>query len=229
MSNRWHDRAIALAGIFQAAGLVDQIAKTGYLAMDNYRCSIESLFVFDPPNTRAVFGSDEDLRHLEPGLRTLRDVLQQGNRLHGETLRYALGILHLQKKLAKRKDMLGVLGSRLQQAARQAEHFGTTHENVVGNLGDLYSETLSTFRFRIQVSGDAGYLRQARIANQVRALLLAGIRSAMLWHQVGGNRWQLLVSRKKLLAAADELAHEARAALARAEKASPAPQNDTEH
>jgi high frequency lysogenization protein len=208
VSKNWQDLSIALAGIFQATGLVEQLAKTGYVPSDNYRCSIESLFQFDPPSTRAVFG---DLRNLEFGLKTLHGMLQQGNCRHGDALRYSLGVLHLQKKLSGRKDMLGVLGSRLQQAAKQAEHFGNSiHDNVIGNLGDLYSETISTFRFRIQVGGDASYLRQARIANQVRALLLAGIRSATLWRQLGGNRWQLLFNRKQLLAATDQLLREIR-------------------
>jgi high frequency lysogenization protein len=34
---------------------------------------------------------------------------------------------------------------------------------------------------------------------EIRALLLAGIRSARLWRQLGGHRWQLVISRRKLL------------------------------
>ena len=30
-------------------------------------------------------------------------------------------------------------------------------------------------------------------------LLLAGIRCARLWRQLGGHRWQLVISRRKLL------------------------------
>ncbi len=208
MRNKWEDISLALAGIFQATALVEQLAKTGYLPSDAYRCSIESLFEMNPPDTRSVYGN---LANLQLGLEVLRDTLEAKNQKHREALRYALGILHLQKKLSARKDMLGVLGSRLKQAAKQAEHFGSLHENVIGNLGDLYKETLSTFRFRIQVTGDQGYLQQARIASQVRALLLAGIRSATLWRQVGGNRWQLLLKRRKLAETVDQLLREAKA------------------
>ena len=42
-------------------------------------------------------------------------------------------------------------------------------------------------------------MQQPEVANRVRTLLLAGIRSATLWRQVGGHRWQLLFQRKKLL------------------------------
>ena len=214
MSNNWQDTTLALAGIFQASALVEQLAKTGNVPSETYRCSIESLFALNPPDTLSIYGS---VANLQMGLELLREVLASDmpnntpNALHArEALRYALAILHLQKKLSARKDMLGVLGSRLQQAARQAEHFGATHENVVGNLGDLYQETLSTFPFRIQVSGDQGYLQQPRIASEVRALLLAGIRSATLWRQLGGNRWHLLLRRKRLAANVEQLLKQAK-------------------
>ncbi len=208
MSDKWENIGIALGGIFQAATLVDQLARTGYVSTDHYRCSIESLFQFDPPSTRDVYGNN--LSNLNLGLSALRDALVQGNRVQPEPLRYSLGILFLQKKLSGRKDMMGVIGSRLQQAAKQAEHFGNSlHDNVIGNIGDLYGETISTFRFRIQVTGDSGYLQQPRIAAQVRALLLTGIRAAILWRQVGGNRWQLVFGRKRILAAVEKLLAEA--------------------
>ncbi|WP_347332600.1 high frequency lysogenization protein HflD [Marinimicrobium locisalis] len=211
MTDKLDNVCIALAGLFQATGLVEQIAKTGYVPGDVYRCSIESLFAMDPPNTRAVYG--DSLANLIFGLEILQQTLETGNQQHKDALRYALGILHLQRKLSGRKDMLGVLGTRLKQAARQAEHFSSTHENVIGNLADLYKETISTFRFRVQVTGDQNYLQQPRIANQIRALLLAGIRSATLWRQVGGSRWQLLFQRRKMAATVDRLLREAKADL----------------
>ncbi|WP_027328992.1 high frequency lysogenization protein HflD [Marinimicrobium agarilyticum] len=211
MTDKLDNICIALAGLFQASGLVEQIAKTGYVPSDAYRCSIESLFAMDPPDTRSVYG--HSLANLTFGLEILQETLEPGNQRHKDALRYSLGILHLQRKLSARKDMMGVLGTRLKQAARQAEHFSTTHENVVGNLADLYKETISTFRFRIQVTGDHDYLQQARIANQVRALLLAGIRSATLWRQIGGSRWQLLFKRRKMAATVDRLLREAKANL----------------
>lgn len=205
MSKNWNDLSIALAGLFQATGLVEQLAKTGYVPSDAYRTSIESLFELNPANTLAVYGNN--IANLHFGLTLLRDVLQQGNgqQRHSDALRYSLGVLHLQKKLGGRKDMLGVIGARLKSAAQQAEHFSSTHDNVIANLGDLYSETISTFRFRIQVTGDYNYLQQQRIAHQVRALLLSGIRAATLWRQLGGNRWQLLFNRKKVAESVDQL------------------------
>lgn len=202
MSKNLQDITLALAGVVQAAILVEQAAKTGQVQQDAYKCSIESLFDLNPSSTLAVYGGSA--QHLRIGLEAMRDMLA-GQHKHQEAMRYALGALHLQKKLAGRKDMLNTIASRVSQAANQAEHFSSTHDNVIGNLGQIYSETISTFRFRIQVMGDYNYLQQTRIASQIRALLLAGIRSAMLWRQLGGSRWQLLLQRKALAAQVDQL------------------------
>ncbi len=202
----WNHLTLSLAGLFQATGLVEQLAKTGYVPSQPYKCSIESLFELNPRDTLAVYGGD--IAGLEFGLRLLADMLrdsQQAQQRHGDALRYSLGVLHLQKKLSGRRDMLGVIASRLQQAQQQAQHFSSTHDNVIANLGDLYTQTISTFRFRIQVTGDHSYLQQQRIAHQVRALLLAGIRSATLWRQLGGSRWQLLLHRKRIAEEVDRL------------------------
>ena len=202
VSKNLQEITLALAGVVQAAILVEQVAKTGQVPQDAYKCSIKSLFDLNPSSTVAVYGGSA--QHLRIGLEALRDMLA-GQHKHQETMRYALGALHLQKKLAGRKDMLGTIASRIEQAASQAEHFSSTHDNVIGNLGQVYSETISTFRFRIQVMGDYNYLQQTRIASQIRALLLASIRSAMLWRQLGGNRWQFLLQRKALAAQVDQL------------------------
>ena len=155
----------------------------------------------NPTNTLAVYGGD--VQNLRLGLETLRELLQ-GQHKHQDAMRYCLGALHLQKSLASDKTMLKMLGNRLEQAAQQAQHFSSTHENVIGNLGDLYSSSISTFRFRIQVMGEQTYLSQPRIAHQIRALLLAAIRSTTLWRQLGGNRWQLLLQRKAIAKHVDD-------------------------
>ncbi len=84
------------------------------------------------------------------------------------------------------------------RAQAQADHFGVMHENVLANLADLYHSTISTLQPRIMVVGDQQYLGAQNTVNKIRALLLAGIRGALLWRQCGGSRWKLLVFRKKL-------------------------------
>ena len=49
------------------------------------------------------------------------------------------------------------------------------------------------------------HLQDENKAARVRALFLAGVRAAFLWHQLGGRRWQLLFQRKRLLTAIESI------------------------
>jgi high frequency lysogenization protein len=192
------EQLIALAGVFQAAVLVDRIAKTGQSSEAALGCMLGSLLVQDPKDTLDVYGGDD--LNLREGYRALASALErEPSTLQREPLRYALSMLGLERQLAKRDDMLQTVGNRLPQIQSQVEHFGIAHENVIAACGALYQDTLSTLRQRIQVHGDMRNLQQPSNASKIRALLLAGIRSARLWRQVGGHRWQLVVSRRKLL------------------------------
>lgn len=192
------EQLVALAGVFQAAVLVDRIAKTGQSSEAVLGCMLGSLLVQDPKDTLDVYGGDD--LNLREGYRALASALERDpSTLQREPLRYALSMMGLERQLAKRDDMLQTVGNRLPQIQSQVEHFGIAHENVIAACGALYQDTLSTLRQRIQVHGDMRNLQQPSNASKIRALLLAGIRSARLWRQNGGHRWQLVVSRRKLL------------------------------
>lgn len=192
------EQLIALAAVFQAASLVDKLARTGQVSEGQVGCLLSSLLVRDPKTTLDVYGGDD--LNLHEGYKALVGALERNpSSLQSEPLRYALALLGLERQLAKRNDLLQVIGNRLDQIQNQVEHFGPTHENVIAACGGLYQDTISTFRQRIQVQGDMRFLQQPGVASKVRALLLTGIRSARLWRQLGGHRWQLVFSRNKLL------------------------------
>jgi len=196
--NPMQEQLIALGGVFQAAVLVDRIAKTGTAAEADVGCMLGSLLIVDPQDTLQVFGGND--LFLRDGYGALASALERDpGSLQREPLRYALSMLGLERQLAKRGEMLELIGKRLPQIQNQVEHFGLTHENVIAASGALYQDTLSTLRQRIQVHGDTRHLQQPNNASKIRALLLAGIRSARLWRQLGGHRWQLVISRRKLL------------------------------
>lgn len=190
------DQTIALAGILQSVALVESLAKTGSADKVPLQTTINSVFVTNPKDTIAVFG---DLVGLELGLKVLLEHLDgRGSNSAPESLRYALSLLHLEKRLRKNPAMLSVISQRLQRCEQQLQHFDVSHENIVANLADIYSDTISTFSFRIQVRGNFDNLQQPRIANQIRALLLAGIRATILWRQLGGSRINLFWHRAKI-------------------------------
>ena len=192
------EQLIALGAVFEAAFLVDKIAKSGQVSEAPLGCMLGSLLVRDPKNTLDVYGGDD--LNLRDGYRALVSALERDpSTLQRDSLRYALALLGLERKLAKRDDMLQIMGSRLDQIQQQVQHFGLVHDNVIAACGCLYQDTLSTFSQRIQVQGDMRHLQQPSNAAKIRALLLTGIRAARLWRQLGGHRWQLVFSRGKLL------------------------------
>ena len=196
--NPLQEQLVALGAVFEAAVLVDRIAKTGQAAEASLGCMLGSLLIVDPRDPLHVYGGDD--LNLRDGYRALVSALERDpGSLQREPLRYALSMLGLERQLAKRDDMLQIIGKRLPQIQGQVEHFGLVHENVIAASGALYQDTLSTLRQRIQVHGDMRHLQQPSNASKIRALLLAGIRSARLWRQLGGHRWQLVISRRKLL------------------------------
>lgn len=75
---------------------------------------------------------------------------------------------------------------------RQLQHFPVTHATILARLADLYRTNLSPLKPRITVVGNPLYLQQPGHAQRVRALLLAAVRAAVLWHQLGGRRRHLL-------------------------------------
>jgi len=110
----------------------------------------------------------------------------------------------LERKLIKNPAILQMLSAGIDKAIAQAEHFSPSHENVIANLADLYVSTISRLTPRVIVKGEHGHLSNPANANRVRVLLLAALRSAILWHQCGGSRWQLLFQRKKIIATAKQ-------------------------
>ncbi|MBN7769421.1 high frequency lysogenization protein HflD [Marinobacter daepoensis] len=198
MSRSLHDRTLALAGLCQAAALVQQIAHQGTCEERSLETCIRSLFATNPATTLDVY--DGELSDVHDGLKVLSTVLAQQSRAQdAEILRYVLNLIHLESKLKKNPEMLKVIGSRIEQARHTASHFGYSHSNLMANLASIYGDTLSTFRLRIQVTGNPQILQRNENADKVRALLLAGIRSAVLWRQSGGHRWQLIFARKKVI------------------------------
>ena len=197
------DRAIALAGIFQAAYLVQQVARRGMTDSADFTTCINSLYKIDATNSEEIFGSASALR---TGLRQAVDQLSGSNgQKNMEVTRYALGIMHLERKLAKDGAMLKKISTGIERAKEQSAMFGPTHENVIASLANLYVETISTLSPRIIVSGEQGHIGNAQNADKIRTLLLAAIRAAVLWRQCGGRRWHLLFKRREVMSGIQRL------------------------
>jgi high frequency lysogenization protein len=188
------DRVIALSGVFQAAGLVQQVARKGLISTEKISTSINSLFQLDANSVVDVYGS---LDNIAPGLKLAYKQLSANDSRDDELTRYVLSLIQLERKLSKHRHRLEKIRSGITETAARLVHFPATHSNILGVLADIYAENVSTLKPRIMVSGETVYLRNSDNVNRIRALLLSGIRSAMLWRQIGGRRRQLLFSRSR--------------------------------
>jgi high frequency lysogenization protein len=188
-----YDQTLSLAGIYQAASLVKQIANTGKANTAHIESSLETLFRFDVGSVEEVYGSIAGVSH---GVKILHQHLADRSSRDIEITKYVLSLIMLEKKLSATPAMLDEISKRLNKIESQFDFFSLSHENTFAKLGQIYKDTISTLGPKIIVTGEQPYLSSESNASKVRALLLAGIRSAVLWRQCGGSRWQFLFGRR---------------------------------
>lgn len=203
MNQQRINQALALAGVMHATWLVRRVARREHVDDQQLAIALRPVFELNPPSVEAVYG-DTASRHAI--LTVLRSQLGAGQGERDiEITRHAAALMHLERKLVRREDLMNTLREGIEQARTQLDHFGITHENLIGRLGDLYAQTVSTLRPQIVVQGEGTALTEPANANRVRALLLAGMRSTVLWRQSGGSRLKLVFARQRLLQAARAL------------------------
>lgn len=191
------NRCIALAGIFQAARLVQQTGRAEKRDTIATTASINSIFITDPEAVADVYGSPDALRI---GLEVLKSQLDNGSgKRDMELAGYVITLMHLERKLGRKADLMGRIATGIDRVKAQAEYFDREHATVIAGLADVYKETVSTLQPRIMVKGDESVLSNTSSQNMIRALLLAGVRATVLWSQCGGSRIKLIFQRKALL------------------------------
>lgn len=187
------ERVLALAGMFQACALAQQLANDGRCDETAMAAGIASVFRIDAPSVTDVYGNVAGVRL---GLRNLIAQLDENDRDMAIT-RMAVTVMRLERSLSHRSELLDQLQQGILAAQRQVEHFGQDSPQVISRLAELYASTLSLLTPRVMVSGNPQQLEQAAVVEKVRANLLAAVRSAVLWRQVGGRQWQLILYRRQ--------------------------------
>ena len=182
-------RVIALAGQFQALALVRAIALRGGCDAQAMRHSLASVLRIDADTPADVFGG---LGNLRIGLQTLIAQLDEHGTRDLALTKLAVSVLRLQRALAGRPDTLLALRKGIESMADLAEQAEAGQIDLSGRMAQLYADTLSRLQPRIMVEGNPSFLQQPTQVNQIRALLLAAVRAAVLWRQLGGSQWRLL-------------------------------------
>jgi high frequency lysogenization protein len=193
-------QTLALAAIFQASNQVCKLAYTGDSESQIMQFSMSTLLNHNPDSLEQLYGP---LENLQDGLATLKNFLENAKNISKpsdkEMISYVMSSIHLASKLSTNQKLLIKIENGIDKARIQADHFSSTHDNVVTNVGALYQDTISKMRLRIQVMGSAVYLEQSAVAARIRCMLFAAIRNAFLWRQLGGKRRHLLMQRKAFI------------------------------
>jgi high frequency lysogenization protein len=189
------DRALALAALLQAVEQVNLMANQGQAQTEPLATCINSLFVFDADQTEHIYGN----RHqLKAGLKCLSNQLLGEAARDNTITRIALNVLHLERQFNRNPRAMQAVHAKLQDIKMQAETSGATHPDILAALGALYAEKVSPLGPKIMVQGNPVYLAQAQVVSEVRAALLAAVRAAVLWRQLGGSYWDFFLSRRQL-------------------------------
>ena len=201
--NSREDQVLALAGIFQSATLIEYLAHKGEVNQAAFDCCIDSLFTFESDSVLDIYG---DIAGLQRGLQALVEYLGGSNTQSGKSAAYyIMAMMKLSSNLLEQKALANQLQEQLKNIQRHSTDFEMSQTSILNNIDGLYQKCISNLHPRIMVRGDQNILSNGDNAAKVRALILAGIRSAVLWHQVGGSKWKLIFLRKKYVECAQRL------------------------
>lgn len=210
MSKNYSDIVISLAGMCQTASLVHNIANTGNGDNHYENVLIDSLGILSPASALDVYGNDLD--NIKLGLTKISEILEaQRNNEIFNIIRYIKSMMQLESALMQSNTAQDMLRNKLMQFIQQSHFFQENPEQKFHSLAGIYSEVISPLGRKIEVKGSESILTNPFAVAKIRSLLLAGVRSAVLWEQVGGSRWQLIFSNSKLLKSTKHLLSYAKA------------------
>lgn len=192
-------QVMALAAMCQVAKQVQKIAQYG--SSNDYELEklLTSIIQTSPDSPSDVYQGTENLRD---GYKILLDQLSAGEKKDVEIVKYVGGLMQLERALSAKASSLAELGKSIDDIKRRLDHFAITDDTVITALADIYSKVLSPLGHRIQVYGKPDLLKQQLVQHKIRALLLAGIRSAVLWRQMGGKRRHFFFAKRRIIAIA---------------------------
>ncbi|MEM9605078.1 MAG: high frequency lysogenization protein HflD [Pseudomonadota bacterium] len=203
MKKTLENQVLALAAVVNCAELVADIATEGSCDRVQRAVMLESIFSIESDSLDTVYGSRDNLL---PGLQRIVDQFKPNRDVRVHAAQYQVSLIQLQYQLMKRAEARSALRRGIEQLAEFREmRGGELDDTVVNRLSTLYQDTLSTLKPRIIIRGHAAHLAAQDKADTVRALLMAGVRAAVLWRQAGGSRWSLLLGRRASIQTAQHL------------------------
>ncbi|MEE9318914.1 MAG: high frequency lysogenization protein HflD [Granulosicoccus sp.] len=194
------NQTLALAGIFQSVHLCKELATTGQCDKEVLTGSLRSILTLSTERVIDAYGGSP--RSIRQGLRILKNQLSGNEQARDlDIARYALALIQLGTNILRDESTIEQLRIGISRA--QSLDFDIDDETMISNFANLYRSSISHLSPRIMVSGDPNHLNDNTTASTIRAALLGGLRSVVLWRQCGGTRPKLLLNRNAYVKAAD--------------------------
>ncbi len=184
------ERTVALAGVLQACSEVRSLARRGVADPQCYESCMTSILVLDAVNTPAVYGG---ITGVSVGLKLVADgAMQSTDEANLELLRYTMSILQLQNQLYRNQ-------AKFQEFANEIERLSSfSSEELPQECSRIYQSYISIMQPQVIVQGEEVHLQNPDVPPQIRSLLLAALRSAVLWQQKGGSKFRLIWERTRM-------------------------------
>jgi high frequency lysogenization protein len=212
------NRLLALVALFQAAQLTYSLATQGKnsmsgLASQDFAALLQASLVINDQAPSTLFSLDRfgSTENLHIGLRSLEGALIQPYqatrsrlptpRQYGETFRYAMALMQLEKKVYKKSAFVQRITGEQANIYQRLNFFdhNVQHPAILASLASLYIDTAGQLTPRLAVRGKPEYLKHQPTIDTIRACLFSGLQAAHFWRQLGGNRWQLIFGRRAML------------------------------
>jgi len=192
----FRNRHLALAGIFQSVHLCKTIATTGRYDSEVLNGTLRSILTLNTERVIDAYGGSTE--NIKTGLGVL--ISQLGGNSESRDLdlaRYFLSLVQLGTNVLRDESTVEQLRIGISRA--QSMESSVDDPAMISNFANLYRSSISQLSPRIMVSGDPENLNDNVLASTIRASLLGGLRSVVLWRQCGGTRPKLFLSRKQYL------------------------------
>ena len=193
----WNDKideqTIALAGLYQSCRVVSKIAWSGEYDAQELTPLINCILKIDSVKTEDIY---MNVPSLQTGLIYLKkqivgDIFTRSS----ETRRYIASLKQLSDNLMADDKCIIRIQTLLKEMDSRSESM--TIDEKATELSNIYQKTLSNFEPRIIVNGENLYLTDQIHASRIRTALFAGVRSMILWQQLGGSKLKLFLLKVK--------------------------------
>lgn len=190
-----------IGALYQSVELIHHIATTGKCSYQDYKHILMALQVKQFSSIADTFGAET---HLQSGLHACEKYYAMRLGAHDTNAitqinRYFAELFKLESNLRKKPKVMEKIAQRVNSIEDVFHAIDTNMEKIIKQCATIYAEEVSPNTPRILIRGTENHLKNLFNAQKVRTLLLSGLRITLLWREVGGKQWHLLIKRKKII------------------------------